>query len=104
MSVSEFWNCEPIDVFIFLEERSGAVRDREQQEWDYVRRLMVAVMQPYSKEQIRFADIVWLDRDGKQVKQLTPFEKQELEKWSAKCDQEMKDAGFVLVDWDGNPV
>lgn len=104
MSPSEFWECEPIDVFIFLEERSGAVRDREQQEYDYVRRLMVAAMQPYSETPIKYTDVIRLDRDGPEVKELTPFERQELARWSAKCDEEMEANGMILVDWHGNPI
>ncbi len=104
MNVADFWQYEPIDIFIFLEERSNAKREEEQQQWDYVRHIMVAAMQPYSEEKIKFSDIIGLDRDGVKSKELSPFEKQELKRWSAKCDEEMIRDGAVLVDWDGNPI
>lgn len=104
MSISEFWECEPNDVYIFIEERSASLREREQQELDYLRRLLVALIQPYSEEKIKHTDIFWLDRDGVQIKELTPDEKYELARWSAKCDEEMIRDGAILVDWDGNPI
>lgn len=104
MTVTEFWESEPIDVFVFLEVRSKAMREREQQEWDYVRHIMVGSMQPYSERPLKYTDIMRLDRDGKHIPELTPYEKQELARWSARCDQEMIDSGATLVDWHGNPI
>ena len=104
MSVTEFYSCEPIDIFIFIEERSGEVRRREQQEWNYTRHIMLASMQPYSNEKIRLSSIIRLDIDGDESTEWTPEQEAEMEAWGEKCDNEMIESGAVFVDWDGNPI
>lgn len=43
--------------------------------------------------------IIRLKRDGPVVAEITPYQQQELDKWSEECDEDMP-----LVDWDGNPI
>jgi hypothetical protein len=99
MSVSEFYECEFVEVCIFLEERSAANAEREQQEWDYVRHIMWSNLQPNASKEIKISSIIRLKRDGAMFKELTPYEQQELDRWSEACDE-----GMDLVDWDGNPI
>ncbi len=104
MSVSEFWESTYRDIFNFIQAYNDKRFESLEDGWDYVRHIMWASMQPNSKEEIKVSSIIRLKRDGPSTKVLTPYEKQELAKWSAKCDEEMIRDGAILVDWDGNPI
>lgn len=104
MSVSEFWESTYRDIFNFIKAYNDKREFDIEQGWDYTRHIMWASMQPNSTKEIKVSSIIRLKRDGPIRKELSGYEQQELDKWSAQCDEEMKESGFVLVDWDGNVV
>ena len=99
MTITEFYECQPRDVYIFLDAMYENKQDRIEQEWDYTRMIMWSNLQPNSKDPIRFSSIIRLKRDGAMVAEISPYEQQELDRWSEECDEDMP-----LVDWDGNPI
>jgi hypothetical protein len=104
MSLTEFWDSTNRDLFNYILATNDKRSEEIELGWDYARHIMWAMLQPNSKEAIKVSSIIRLKRDGPIVPELTPYEKQELAKWSTKCDQDMIDAGATLVDWDENPI
>lgn len=89
MTVSEFYESSPRDIYNYIIGRSTQIQFDIEQGWDYVRYVMAGSMIPYSTKSIRPTDIIKLDRDKIKMPGLTPYEQQELERWSKRMDEEM---------------
>ena len=97
MSIAEFYKCTNRELFIFIAARSEALKEERIHNWDIARNIMASAFRSQGND-VKPRDLIRLDTDV-----LTPdisgFEKQEIDKWSEKCDE-----GMPLVDWDGNPI
>ena len=99
MTITEFYECQPRDVYIFLDAMYENKQDRIEQEWDYTRQVMWAIFQKDNTQELKPSRFIRLKRDGPMVAEITPYQQQELDRWSEECDEDMP-----LVDWDGNPI
>lgn len=99
MTLTEYWDSTDRDLLNFVMAANERRSDEIEQGWDYARHIMWAVLQPNSKSEIKMSRIIRLKRDGPVIAEITPYQQQELDKWSEECDEDMP-----LVDWDGNPI
>lgn len=88
MTVSEFWQCRPIDSHLFLKARIAARNDEVEQGWDYTRHEMWAAIKPHVEKDLKPHQLIRLKRDGKEI-DLTPYDAQELKKWNEEMDKQM---------------
>lgn len=90
MSLSDFYECTPRDTYNFVLAGKEKSESDIEQMYDYTRRIMwasVAAMQGGGK--YKYSDFIKLKRDGSNNEELTPFQKQEIEKLSKEWDNEM---------------
>lgn len=88
MSISDYWDSTPRDLFNFIQAGRERMEFEIEQGYDNTRRIMWAVYQSMNGGHTKPQDFIRLSRD-QPVKVLDPFEKQELEEWSRQCDAEM---------------
>lgn len=98
MSIAEFYKCTNRELFIFIAARSEALKEERIHSWDIARHMMWASIQPHVEKKMKPSDLIRIETDTI-TPDLSGYEKQEIDRWSEKCDE-----GMPLVDWDGNPI
>lgn len=89
MSVSEFYECTPRDLYNFFKGRSEGLAEQREHELECTRQIMWASIAAMNGNKIRPHELIPLPKDKKNIKQPTPFELQELRKWAEQQDREM---------------
>ncbi len=88
MSISDFYESTPRELYNFIRAKREAAEERHEQELDYMRHVMWSAMVMHTTTKIKPDQILRLKRDGKQI-ELTPYLKQEVSKWEQEMDREM---------------
>ena len=88
MTLREFYDCTPRELFNFLQAYTEKREEDIEQQLEYTRLIMWAAVSPHIKEKITPSKLLPLKRDRHRV-DLSPFENQELMKWNDSMDAEM---------------
>lgn len=92
MTFREFLDCRPCDVHRFLMAKYKKAQIDIEQNWDYVRYIMLGSLMPHSKKQLKPSDILKLERDGLNqlfTNQLPEEQQAKIKAWNAQMDAEM---------------
>ena len=88
MSVSEYYECTSRDVYNFIRAKLEGEEEQREQEWDNTRHIMLSVFASMTGKPDTPDKVIKLKRDKKAI-EITPYTKQEIERWAAKMDKEM---------------
>lgn len=87
MSLNEFYESTPRDLLVFFSARTEMYRDQENANWERTKRIMWAsIASMHGGAEANKA--VQLNGSSS-TPNLTPFQKQELDKWNEEMDREM---------------
>jgi hypothetical protein len=92
MSVSEFYDATPRDLYNYLAGRRDAMQFEIEQGWDYVRHVMFAAISPYAPKgnSLKPETIIPLERDkGRTAGPPSEWMKQRIREWEAEQDEIM---------------
>ena len=93
MTISEFIEASPRDTWNVIKAGIEKQIEEREEHRDYVRHVMWASLAAMGGK-LKPSDLIKLERDKKDI-DLTPYQKQEVDDWAKRMDEEMRQAGLL---------